>query len=217
MKPCSSFVVVAIWLSVFALHVRPVASIYQSCLVDLDCNFDNNTTVDVAIEFTICDPEAQVCVTLNDLRDIDCPCSNGEDCQSGRCEGLFGATCQAKLEDGQGCNEESDCVSGDCNFRFICFSRTEEPTSAPIAQLGTPSSTTDATNDNDDATNGNDDDESNAGFIAGVIIGAITVVVFILLCCTKTNSVCNGDGYKGCKELGECCQTTLCCCLFVCE
>jgi hypothetical protein len=189
----------AICLSVFALHVRPVFSICQSCQVDLDCNFDNNTT-DVTIKFTICDPEAQVCVTLNSLRDIDCPCSNGEDCQSGRCEGLFGATCQAKLEDGRGCNEDSDCISQDCNFRFICVSRAQEPTSAPtIGQPQTPSSTNDA--------NGNDDDDSDAGSIAGVIIGVVVMVLLVvccIFCATKT-------------RCGECCTAFWGCCSNTCQ
>jgi hypothetical protein len=186
MKPCSSFAAAAATclLSILALHVRPVASIVcQSCQVDLDCtNFDNNTTnVAPAIGFTICDQETQMCVKLDGLRDIDCPCSNGEDCQSGRCEGLFGATCQAKLEDGQGCNEDSDCVNGNCNL-FICLSsRTEEPTSAPptTTQLRASSPTT---------------DDSNLSFIDGVYVAVACVVLgvgflVVWICCGE-NAVC---------------------------
>jgi hypothetical protein len=226
---------VTISLRVFALHTRPVASICQLCLVDLDCNLDNNTT-DVAIEFTICDPVAQVCINLNDLRDIDCRCSNGEDCQSGRCEGIFGATtCQAKLEDEQGCNEDSDCVSGHCNFRFICVSKkaeeltsaptpveltsapiAAEPTNAPIAQLGTPSSTDQTTSNGI----GNDDDGSNVSLIVGLIVGAI---LFLILCCLL-------GGPKNCfanfvlelldsilELLGACCSCLCSCFCELCE
>jgi hypothetical protein len=213
MKLCSSFMAVATCLSVFALHIRPVASTCQSCQVDLDCNFDNNTTdvpidtTDVTIEFTICDPDAQFCVTLNSLRDIDCRCSNGEDCQSGRCEGLFGATCQAKLEDGQGCNEDSDCVSGDCNFRFICVSvRVQEPTSAPISQPQTPSPI--------DDTNGNEDDDLSAGSIAAVIIVAV-VMVLLVVCCIlcPTNTRC-GECCANCDK----CYRNLCQCFcYLCD
>jgi hypothetical protein len=174
----------------------------------LDCNFDKNAT-DVAIEFATCDPEAQVCVDLNDSRDIDCGCSNGEDCQSGRCEGLFGAACQAKLEDGQGCNEDSDCVSGDCNFRFVRVSKAEEltsapastaaeltsapvaaepisapvaaePTSARVAQLGTPSSTCETTSNGNDDDDDCDDHEWSVALIVAWIFVAIAVLIF---CC----------------------------------
>lgn len=54
------------------------------------------------------------------------PCSDSTVCVSGRCElavSLFdplGGACYDKLENGSLCNEHTDCLSGNCNFVFLC-------------------------------------------------------------------------------------------------
>jgi hypothetical protein len=178
MKPCSSsFVAVATCLSALALHVRPIASTCQSCEVELDCILDDNNTTH-QIGFAFCDPEIRRCVNLDGLRDIDCfcsmgedcqsglckgnpsgatcqhkledgdsPCSNGVECQSGRCEGSpsdGASTCQAKLEDGTFCSEDSDCVNGNCNIDFICLSISTEEESTRSAHAPTHQRTVDS-------------------------------------------------------------------------
>ena len=52
--------------------------------------------------------------------DDDCACVFNSDCRSGRCEGIKPRICEARLGIGSYCNEDSDCISGHCSWRFQC-------------------------------------------------------------------------------------------------
>lgn len=53
--------------------------------------------------------------------DNNCVCRTGYDCDSGRCEGTFPfPMCQARLAIGGSCNENSDCLSNFCSWKFVC-------------------------------------------------------------------------------------------------
>lgn len=62
------------------------------------------------------------CSGLDGFVDNGCPCNWSEDCLEGRCEGVFSAICYAKLPGGEGCQEDSDCISENCNWWFKCTS-----------------------------------------------------------------------------------------------
>ena len=107
--------------------IRCTSAECWTCQVDDDClindennpagasiRSNNNTTTSISLQTRICDQDLQLCVNRDtNLRDIDCPCSNGEDCESGRCEGidiLLQGTCQPGLENNEECNEDDmDC------------------------------------------------------------------------------------------------------------
>ena len=49
------------------------------------------------------------------------PCWREDDCSSrNTCEGIFDAVCQPKRNSGRGCNEDDDCLSGNCRWTFTC-------------------------------------------------------------------------------------------------
>jgi hypothetical protein len=55
------------------------------------------------------------------LMDNDCVCRTGQDCDSGRCEGVIPyPMCQARLANGGSCDEDSDCISNFCSWNFVC-------------------------------------------------------------------------------------------------
>lgn len=61
-----------------------------------------------------------VCTNMEGLLDNECECNINSDCQSGRCEGWSPPICEARLAEGAYCNEDSDCLSNDCSWRFRC-------------------------------------------------------------------------------------------------
>ena len=137
-----------ILLYYLSLRIRSTSAECWTCQVDDDClddddgknpttsNNNNSSSSNNATNTTtlpsssrrarICDQDLQLCVHQDtNLRDIDCPCSNGEDCESGRCEGInlsLQGTCHPRLEINEECNEDSDCISGICDFSMNNFS-----------------------------------------------------------------------------------------------
>ena len=60
------------------------------------------------------------CSGSNGLMDDNCVCTWDTDCDSGRCELIETGTCEAQLAVGARCNEDSDCKSNFCSWRFQC-------------------------------------------------------------------------------------------------
>lgn len=56
----------------------------------------------------------------DDLMDLSCICGMSSDCHSGRCEGIRHRRCVAKLGHGEGCTENTDCLSSKCTWYFRC-------------------------------------------------------------------------------------------------
>ena len=63
--------------------------------------------------------------------DDQCICKWDSDCRSGRCELFTTGICEPQLGIGARCNEDPDCLSGYCSWKFRC----ENPNR--IAQLET--------------------------------------------------------------------------------
>uniref|UniRef100_A0A7S1UZX3 Fungal lipase-type domain-containing protein n=2 Tax=Grammatophora oceanica TaxID=210454 RepID=A0A7S1UZX3_9STRA len=78
-----------------------------------DCDEDSDCTGSKCLLFKC---SAQNSSLMSD----NCICRTGEDCESGRCEGLAPPQCEAQLAVGGSCNENSDCLSDFCSWGFIC-------------------------------------------------------------------------------------------------
>lgn len=63
-----------------------------------------------------CSSDEEICLTEPKSLTVNGEsCQGGDDCASGRCDGIWGfSTCQARLESGDDCNEHSDCLSMHC-------------------------------------------------------------------------------------------------------
>lgn len=60
------------------------------------------------------------CSGSNGLMDDECNCKSGKDCNSGRCEGIAPPLCYPKNPEGAWCNEDTDCISEECSWKFTC-------------------------------------------------------------------------------------------------
>eukprot|EP00549_Striatella_unipunctata_P026069 CAMPEP_0118710652 /NCGR_PEP_ID=MMETSP0800-20121206/23531_1 /TAXON_ID=210618 ORGANISM="Striatella unipunctata, Strain CCMP2910" /NCGR_SAMPLE_ID=MMETSP0800 /ASSEMBLY_ACC=CAM_ASM_000638 /LENGTH=459 /DNA_ID=CAMNT_0006614919 /DNA_START=215 /DNA_END=1591 /DNA_ORIENTATION=+ len=115
----------------------------DECVVDDDCpetgRCDNGLCIAKLGSCEYCDEDSDCasgvcsglrrCAGPSGLLDDLCICAINSDCESGRCEGVSERVCEAKLVDGLGCNEPSDCVSGHCNLALTCGVPTEEQSS----------------------------------------------------------------------------------------
>mmetsp|Transcript_23716 Transcript_23716/g.66979 ORF Transcript_23716/g.66979 Transcript_23716/m.66979 type:complete len:223 (+) Transcript_23716:25-693(+) len=204
--------------SIIAMVMVVSAQECQTCNSNADCEAAYATTTAPSPQFLICDLSKERCGDDAGLFDIGCGCSNGEDCASGRCEGIFGK-CQAKLDVGEGCNEDSDCVSQNCGFVGIVMRckapATLAPTQAPTtAQLRGPDQENGNRNDGDDentpqsSSKGDEGGGSTLG--TGVIIALALLVVVMIICCICfcdhesccvpcTGADCNLGGCEGCQ------------------
>lgn len=104
-----------------------------SCKRDNDCDTgrcDSGVCMPKLGSCEVCDEDADCmfghCSTLyrcsgeDGLMDDDCACIFNGDCRSGRCEGLKPRICEAQLGLGAYCNENDDCLSGHCSWKFRC-------------------------------------------------------------------------------------------------
>lgn len=138
----------------------------------------------------------QQCTEGNNLLlGTTCSCRTSTDCTSGRCDGLIFATCKDLLPDGSLCNEDSDCASGMCNFRFVC--------ATPASPSPTPATMIDD----------GDDDETDLF----AMIGSILILLFLGLgcaacCCLEQCRECRTSCFDCCKSTMECCALCGYCC-----
>lgn len=108
-----------------------------SCVEDSACETDR-------CDSGVCTPKAGSCMPCDEdtdcagngkcllyhcsneegLMDNNCICLSGKNCDSGRCEGVANPQCQARLSLGGSCNEDSDCKSDYCSWKYVC----EDPT-----------------------------------------------------------------------------------------
>jgi hypothetical protein len=86
------------------------------CLLKLgscmDCNEDSDCAGNNCLLYR--------CSNENGLMDNNCRSKWDNDCDSERCEGMFPPVCKAQLGGGSRCNENSDCHSDRCTWRFRC-------------------------------------------------------------------------------------------------
>lgn len=176
----------------------------------------------------VSDRDGNQTTTWLPLLQVGCVCRNGEDCQTGRCEGgVFQGTCALTLPTGAGCNEDSDCTSGDCRA-FFCRSSLDTttdddeddasaaiPTTSPTRPETAPSSSGTELQQDDD---GGDSIWLLIGLVVGVGLGAIAAVMCYnhqhdngRRCCPECHSCpaleC-GDCHCDCDMEALCC----CCC-----
>jgi hypothetical protein len=104
-----------------------------SCTFDSDCESnrcDSGVCIPKLGSCMFCDEDSDCtsgkcsslfrCFGEDALMDNDCNCLFDSDCRSGRCEGVSSRVCEAKLSQGAYCNENADCLSGYCSWKFVC-------------------------------------------------------------------------------------------------
>lgn len=77
-----------------------------------ECTLDSEDRVCTSSGKPYCDSTSYSC-KKSLPNDAKCP-KGDKSCASGRCDGWGSGTCQAKDGKGEWCNEDSDCINGDC-------------------------------------------------------------------------------------------------------
>ena len=159
--------------------------------------------------------------------DVGCVCSAKDDCDSGRCDGIFSPTCQVALENGAFCNEDSDCMTGNCNIFFRCVATPEPspPTMRPTRSPTPPRTPTSGTKELGEAckldsdcaslycnfdsicdvkggSSSNHDEESSA--LVTIVVVMFVVMLFLICIILERHCGCNGLDCSGCSGLAGC-------------
>lgn len=119
---------------------------YKACVAD-ECRQDQDCETD-RCDSGLCMPKLGSCMACDEdsdcssgqcllpmfkcagddgLMDDKCTCVRNSDCSSGRCEGIAPPVCEARLGEGATCNEDSDCLSLECNWSFKCSAGSAVP------------------------------------------------------------------------------------------
>jgi len=195
-----------------SFQLTAVAADCLPCVTVSDCV--ENGTEPVNSSLMLMDCVQGQCTNAMGLLDVGCDCGAGTECATGRCDGtIFSSTCQELLMEGSLCNEDSDCLSGDCSLLFQCVDRessnvTTTPTPAPsmMSSLSPTAFPEEEFIEEDDNRNS----PNTVALLVGILVGVVGTVALIIFCVTGNKSNSNNNPQQG-NNMGCCHAFSVCC------